>query len=116
MIHIAPLPASVDRIAVRVQAAIDSPTFTAMGITMRELVADVAAKHGLDVEDILGYEKTREACLARDEAIWVCRKRTRYSFPRIARFFSNRDHTTAYYSFQRHEARLSQSRKAEGEG
>lgn len=61
------------------------------------LIAEVAAKHDVTVEDILSASRQNRIVQARREAIWVVRNaRPALSYPALGRIF-RRDHSTVMY-------------------
>ena len=69
-----------------------------------ELTA-VSVRTGVPIEEILGRRRVLPVATARHEAIWRVRRATKWSLPRIGRFFGDRDHTTVLNSIRRMEAR-----------
>jgi len=79
--------------------------------TMREIVADVARRHGVTPDDIRGPSRRRSFVRPRHEAMWLMRQvrfadgSQRYSLPQIAQFLGGRDHTTVLNGVRRYEDR-----------
>lgn len=71
-----------------------------------EIKAEVAAKHGVTINDLESQTRNQMICLARFEAMWRCRQETIASLPQIGRSFGNRDHTTVLHGIRRHQARI----------
>lgn len=71
----------------------------------REIVARIAAEHGIKVEDILSSSRAREFAWPRCQAYAEIRLQTGMSWPAIARNL-NRDHTTCLTGARRHWARV----------
>ena len=68
------------------------------------IIRDVAAKHGVAVEEILGMSRQKHIVPARHEAMYRVRKeRPDLSFPQIGKIF-NRDHTVPIYAVAKIEA------------
>lgn len=86
---------------------------------MRDVVVQVADRHQLDVDAILGTSAKRTISRARDEAWWRLRQMQwghggyRYSLPQIAGLFG-KHHTTVMKGIQRHERRLAEARARVG--
>lgn len=76
-----------------------------------DILAQVAQKHRLKVEDLTGPSRLRKIILARQEAMWELRQRTRLSSPQIAAKLGRKDHTTALHGVRRHEARIADTRR-----
>lgn len=75
-------------------------------ITMREIIKQVAAKHGVTVTDIISERRPKPVVIARHEAMWRCKQETTNSLPAIGRAFGGRDHTTALAAIRKHEWRM----------
>lgn len=50
--------------------------------------------YGVSVEQIIGHRRTKELVTPRNMAYLLLREMTELSYPRIARYFDGRDHTT----------------------
>lgn len=81
-------------------------------ITMKEIIKEVADKHGYRVTEITSARRERGLCVARHEAMWRCKMETQNSLPQIARAIGNRDHTTVLHGIRRHEERLAKEGRA----
>jgi chromosomal replication initiation ATPase DnaA len=68
----------------------------------------VSERTGVPVEAILGRERIANIAAARHEAVWRVHQVTRWSLPRVGRFFGDRDHTTVLNSLRRMEERAGQ--------
>ena len=80
-----------------------------VGITIAQIIAEVAAKHGLTVVDMHSERKRSTICWARQEAYWRCINETTCSTVTIGRCFGGRDHSTII-----HGAKVYAKRKAAG--
>lgn len=74
-------------------------------ISMKEIVAQVAMKHGVTRRDIHSHRRSVPLIKARHEAMWRARQETKFSLPAIGRFF-DRDHTTVFHAVRKHEERM----------
>lgn len=72
----------------------------------KEIIDQVAAKHGLTREKLLSRDHRRDWSWPRQEAYYEISKRTLLSSPQIARIFDGRDHSTILYGIRQHEKRL----------
>jgi hypothetical protein len=81
-------------------------------ITMREIVREVARKHGVSVNDIVSERRPRAVVLARHEAMWRCKQETTCSLPQIGRAIGGRDHTTVLHGVRMHQERMSEGANA----
>ena len=74
-------------------------------MTMRAIAIQVAAKHGLTVDEMRSDRRSRAVVVARHEAWWRSREETLNSLPQIGRYF-NRDHSTIMHGIAMHAERL----------
>ena len=65
----------------------------------------VSQRTGVPVVAILGRERRSAIVAARHEAVWRVHEATKWSLPRVGRFFDDRDHTTVLHSLRRMERR-----------
>ena len=65
----------------------------------------VSQRTGVPVDAILGRERRSAIAAARHEAVWRVHEATKWSLPRVGRFFDDRDHTTVLHSLRRMENR-----------
>lgn len=87
-------------------AAMEGGKSTPAPQSMRGILADVSARHGVPVDAIMGRERTQRITRARQEAMALARQGGR-SLEQIARVFQ-RDHTTVMDGIRRHEERARQ--------
>lgn len=71
----------------------------------RELTADyikevVAKEFNVSVHDLSGKRRTQNIALARQVAMFLCRKHTARSFPEIGALFGGRDHSTVIHAIK----------------
>jgi|SRR5271165_5914588 len=76
-----------------------------LGSQARAALQAVSQRTGVPVEAILGRQRFSAIAAARHEAIWRVREVTKWSLPRVGRFFAGRDHTTVLHSVRRMEDR-----------
>jgi chromosomal replication initiator protein len=70
-------------------------------------VRDVVAAHfGITVPEIIGRNAARRYAWPRSVAMYICARETGLSSGSIARFFGDRDHTTALYSVRKVAGRV----------
>ena len=79
-----------------------TPVITPGSAAKAELRA-VSEKTGVPIKAILGRERVANVAAARHEAVWRVHQVTRWSLPRVGRFFGDRDHTTVLNSLRRME-------------
>ena len=61
----------------------------------------VAAKFNVSEDDLLSSSRKKKIALARQVAMYLCRKLGNYSFPKIAAAFNRDDHTTVMHAFNK---------------
>jgi hypothetical protein len=68
---------------------------------MQTIINLVSNSYGIPVPDILSERKRSNVSRPRLICYWLCRHRTEYSLPRIARLMQKRDHRTISKGIQR---------------
>lgn len=77
--------------------------------SMTEIATAIAAKHGMNLDDLRFPLRTKPYVRARWETMWAIRQvrkangEHRYSTTQIARFLQLEDHTTVLHGLKRHE-------------
>ncbi|HMO17717.1 MAG TPA: chromosomal replication initiator protein DnaA [Oligoflexia bacterium] len=71
----------------------------------RELTTDaikqvVAKQFNVSINDLVGKRRTQNVALARQVAMYLCRKHTARSFPEIGAIFGGRDHSTVIHAIK----------------
>lgn len=79
--------------------------------TPAAIIAAVAQRHKLCVEDLEGPRRSRKIAWPRQEAMAELYARTSLSLPAIGRRLGGRDHTTVLYGIKRHMARVAAQRE-----
>ncbi len=69
--------------------------------TDAELLDEIAAILGFEVEALKGKSRQRPLVTARQIAMYVFREKTDLSYPSIARLFGGRDHTTVIHAVEK---------------
>jgi chromosomal replication initiator protein len=64
---------------------------------------EVAAAHGVTVEQLVGHSRRPRFVRPRHEAMWRVRQLGRFSLPQVAGWFGMKDHTSALHGCRRHE-------------
>jgi len=75
-------------------------------ITITDIKRVVAAHYGLKVDDLMARKRTRTVTHPRQIAMYLCRKLTDASLPRIGEEFGGRDHTTVIHAYDKIETSL----------
>ena len=60
----------------------------------------------IDIEDLKGKKRSKDVNYPRQIAIYLCRKMTNESFPKMGTYFGGRDHSTIISAYQRIERDL----------
>ena len=74
--------------------------------TIARIKAAVAEEYGVSVLDLESDRRSAEVARPRQAGMWLCRRLTGASLPRIGRAFGDRDHTTVLHANRAVEARL----------
>ena len=85
-------------------ATSDMP-FATPGDFSRQIMTDVAERHGLTLHDMISGGRQRRFAWARQEAMAELRDHTELSFPQIAAKLRLTDHTAVIYGIKRHKKR-----------
>ena len=80
-------------------------------VTVREIQAAVAEHFGIPEIEMVSARRNRRVARPRQNAMYLARDLTPYSFPNIGRFFGNRDHTTVLYAVGKIEQLKSEDKK-----
>lgn len=75
-------------------------------VIAKEIISDIAKKHGVLYSDIVSERRFKRAMPARFEAYWAIKNTFPWSLPRIARLFGKSDHTTIINGVKKHEEKL----------
>jgi chromosomal replication initiator protein len=70
-------------------------------VTCDDILATVAAYHGLRVDDLTGPRRPRNIAIARQVAMYLSRELTDMSFPQIGQALGGRDHTTVMHGYDK---------------
>lgn len=71
--------------------------------SLRQIMREVIDKYGITEVELLSIRRKKHLCTARHEFCWRAKNETSQSYPQIARFLGNRDHTTAMSSVYRYQ-------------
>lgn len=71
----------------------------------------VSERYNVSITDLLGKRRTHNVALARQVAMFLCRKLTTYSYPEIGAYFGGRDHSTVIHSYRTIEERVSRDKE-----
>ena len=73
------------------------------------MVREVAAKHGLTVEELKGPSRKKRVVRPRQEAMYRGVTELKMSYPDVARRLGGRDHTTALHGVEQHRKRMAEA-------
>ena len=101
---------------VKAQIAAGYPMHTTVGQSLprarmeirqhwRAILREVAAKHGLTVDDLIGQRRTNAVSHPRQEAMYRMRMETPLSLSAIGARLGQRDHTTVLHGVKAHARR-----------
>ena len=74
---------------------------TRQNITIENIIKYICTVYGLQEDDILGKKRPKNIALARQVAMYLCRKMTDASLPKIGLSFGGRDHTTVIHACEK---------------
>lgn len=89
------------KVLVRVEAR--APVVKADVFDIAGVQHAIALRFGVRASDLVSANRRKMIALARHVAMFVCRRRSRYSLTEIAEAFGNRDHTTVMNAIQKVE-------------
>src|SRR5215213_2337335 len=69
----------------------------------RKIIELVAARQGIDVDDLIGQNRSAKIAIPRQLAMYILREFNEISFPQIGELLGGRDHTTVMYGIRRVE-------------
>lgn len=83
----------------------------------RQIVEQVAEKHGVGFKELVGPSRRHKLCVARQEAFWRLRHEVTIggepmSYPKIARKLGRADHSTVHHGIKQHERRMREAGNA----
>lgn len=78
-------------------------------VTVRQIQNVVADAFGIAPEEMTSPSRKKRVAHPRQVAMYITRRYTPYSLPRIGQFFGNRDHSTVIHAVRAVDARLGQS-------
>ena len=77
-------------------------------IAVHDIQEAMAAHYGLELADMTSPCRCRDVAWPRQEAMYLARKLTPLSLPRIGQLFGDRDHTTVIHAIRAVEQRISE--------
>jgi hypothetical protein len=70
-------------------------------VSIAEIINIVAEVYGITKTDILSARRTAKIVRPRQEAMWLAKEFTLFSYPEIGRRFEGRDHTTVLHAVRK---------------
>jgi hypothetical protein len=70
-------------------------------VSIAEIINIVAEVYGITKNDILSARRTAKIVRPRQEAMWLAKEFTLFSYPEIGRRFEGRDHTTVLHAVRK---------------
>lgn len=90
------LPMTIDSL----KPVLDSPV-TKVEASPQSVLTTISDTFGVSVEDLKGNSRRREISQARQIGMYLMRKHTDLSLPKIGEVFGGKDHTTVMYSYDK---------------
>ena len=84
-----------------IEAALSDVAPRSAAMTPNRIISAVAQQYQVPEEDLLGPRRTRRIALPRQVAMYLIRKETETSLPKIGQALGGRDHTTIMYGHDR---------------
>jgi chromosomal replication initiator protein len=78
-----------------------------------KILAAVAARQGIDVDDLIGQNRSAKIAIPRQLVMYILREFNEISFPQIGELLGGRDHTTVMYGIKRVEENEKLRKQAE---
>jgi len=75
-------------------------------VLVRDIIRVVADLSNLTANDIVSHRRDPKSCLARHVAMYLAKKLTAHSFPRIGKLMGGKDHTTVLHGIRRIQSML----------
>ena len=69
----------------------------------RDIMEAVARHYGLSADDLVGDKRHPQLVLARQIAMYACRRHLGLSYPELGRAFGGRDHSTVIHAVKKIE-------------
>lgn len=88
-------------LAVTAKVLEDFGTQTRQQITMDKIITIVCQSYHIQLEDLMSKKRPKNIAVPRQIAMYLCRKLTETSLPKIGMTFGGRDHTTVIHAFEK---------------
>ena len=80
-------------------------------LSSQRIIELVSAEFNYTAQDICGRGRTSEVALARQTAMYLCRKHTELSYAKIAKDFGKKDHTTVIHAYKCISVRINEDER-----
>ena len=81
----------------------DFATRRRQNITIEKIISHVCKYYSLQTDDLIGKKRPKNIALPRQIAMYLCRRITDASLPKIGLSFGGRDHTTVIHAYEKIE-------------
>jgi chromosomal replication initiator protein len=81
----------------------DFATRRRQNITIEKIISHVCKYYNLQTDDLIGKKRPKNIALPRQIAMYLCRRITDASLPKIGFSFGGRDHTTVIHAYEKIE-------------
>jgi len=81
----------------------DYAVHTSENITIEKIIGYIGKYYSLQYDDLIGKKRPKNIALPRQIAMYLCRKMTDSSLPKIGLSFGGRDHTTVIHAYEKIE-------------
>ncbi len=81
----------------------DFATRTRQNITIEKIIGHICKYYSLQTDDLIGKKRPKNIALPRQIAMYLCRRMTDASLPKIGLSFGGRDHTTVIHAYEKIE-------------
>ena len=81
----------------------DFATRTRQNITIEKIISHICKYYSLQTDDLIGKKRPKNIALPRQIAMYLCRRMTDSSLPKIGLSFGGRDHTTVIHAYEKIE-------------
>lgn len=78
-------------------------------VRFSEILATVAARHGVSPSELVGPSSKRRYAWPRQEVMAIAYRETPLSYPEIGRRLGGRDHSTVIHGVRKHEKRMAEA-------
>ena len=81
----------------------DFATRTRQNVTIEKIIYHICNYYNLQTDDLIGKKRPKNIALPRQIAMYLCRRMTDASLPKIGLSFGGRDHTTVIHAYEKIE-------------